>query len=115
MAAYERTFALWPRLCEEFDIETATATTRVHTYRPHPAGIRSAAHRCRGQRSGLVPARGGARQGRPGLRDRSAGDANPRVPRALMTPPAACAAWLDELLTQLSDRPAHLVGFSYGG
>jgi hypothetical protein len=29
------------------------------------------------------------------------GDANPSVPRALMTPPAACAAWLDELLAQL--------------
>jgi pimeloyl-ACP methyl ester carboxylesterase len=43
------------------------------------------------------------------------GDANPSVPRAPMTPPAACAAWLDELLGQLSDRPAHLVGFSYGG
>jgi pimeloyl-ACP methyl ester carboxylesterase len=43
------------------------------------------------------------------------GDANPSVPRALMTPPASCAAWLDELLAQLSDRPAHLVGFSYGG
>ena len=43
------------------------------------------------------------------------GDANPSVPRALMTPPASCAAWLDELLGKLSDRPAHLVGFSYGG
>jgi pimeloyl-ACP methyl ester carboxylesterase len=43
------------------------------------------------------------------------GDANPSVPRAPMTPPASCAAWLDELLGQLSDRPAHLVGFSYGG
>jgi pimeloyl-ACP methyl ester carboxylesterase len=32
-----------------------------------------------------------------------------------MTPPAACAAWLDELLGKLSDRPAHLVGYSYGG
>jgi pimeloyl-ACP methyl ester carboxylesterase len=32
-----------------------------------------------------------------------------------MTPPASCAAWLDELLDKLSDRPAHLVGFSYGG
>jgi pimeloyl-ACP methyl ester carboxylesterase len=32
-----------------------------------------------------------------------------------MTPPASCAAWLDELLAQLSDRPAHLVGLSYGG
>ena len=38
MAAYERAFALWPQPCEEFDIETATATTRVHAYRPHPDG-----------------------------------------------------------------------------
>jgi pimeloyl-ACP methyl ester carboxylesterase len=36
-------------------------------------------------------------------------------PSVRMTPPASCAAWLDELLGQLSDRPAHLVGFSYGG
>ena len=32
-----------------------------------------------------------------------------------MTPPQNCAAWLDELLGKLSDRLAHLVGFSYGG
>ncbi len=38
MAAYERVFALWPEPVEEFDIETATATTRVHAYRPHPEG-----------------------------------------------------------------------------
>src|ERR1700760_2680009 len=38
MAAYERPFALWPQPCEEFDVETATATTRVHAYRPRPAG-----------------------------------------------------------------------------
>ena len=38
MAAYERAFALWPQPVEEFDIETATATTRVHAYRPHPGG-----------------------------------------------------------------------------
>jgi pimeloyl-ACP methyl ester carboxylesterase len=43
------------------------------------------------------------------------GDANPSVARAPLTPPASCAAWLDELLSQLSDRPAHLVGLSYGG
>jgi alpha/beta hydrolase family protein len=43
------------------------------------------------------------------------GDANPSVPRAPLTPPESCAAWLDELLGKLSDRPAHLVGFSYGG
>ena len=38
MAAYERVFALWPQPNEEFDIETATATTRVHAYRPHSGG-----------------------------------------------------------------------------
>jgi hypothetical protein len=37
MAAYERVFALWPQPCEELDIGTATTTTRVHAYRPHPA------------------------------------------------------------------------------
>ena len=34
MAAYERAFALWPQPREELDVETATATTRVHAYRP---------------------------------------------------------------------------------
>jgi pimeloyl-ACP methyl ester carboxylesterase len=43
------------------------------------------------------------------------GDANPSIARAAMTPPEDCAAWLDEVLGQLSERPAHLVGFSYGG
>jgi hypothetical protein len=38
MAAYERAFALWPQPWEEFDLETATASTRVHAYRPHPGG-----------------------------------------------------------------------------
>src|SRR5580700_7509328 len=38
LAAYERVFALWPQPCEEFDVETATATTRVHAFRPHPDG-----------------------------------------------------------------------------
>src|SRR5271169_5676374 len=38
MAAYERAFALWPQPREEFDIETATTTTRVHACRPHPGG-----------------------------------------------------------------------------
>src|ERR1019366_5903467 len=37
------------------------------------------------------------------------GDANPSVPRAPMTPPASCAAWLDELLGQLSGRPLLVV------
>src|SRR5215472_6796275 len=38
IAAYDRVFALWPQPLQEFDIETATATTRVHAYRPHPDG-----------------------------------------------------------------------------
>ena len=81
MAAYERAFALWPQPREEFDIETATATTRVHAYRPHPGGDAGrAAHRRRGQRRGLVPARGGARRGRPGLRDRHARRREPQRP-----------------------------------
>jgi hypothetical protein len=35
--AYERAFARWSQPCEEFDVDTATATTRVHAYRPHSA------------------------------------------------------------------------------
>src|ERR1700689_589105 len=116
MVAYERAFALWPQPCEEFDIETATATTRVHAYRPHPDGAPVVL---------LTGAGGNAAAWFPQVAALAAdgpvygidmpGDANPSVPRALMTPPASCAAWLDELLAQLSDRPAHLVGFSYGG
>jgi pimeloyl-ACP methyl ester carboxylesterase len=116
MAAYERVFALWPRPREEFAVEKATATTRVHAYRPHPGGEPVVL---------LTGAGGNAAAWFPHVAALAAdgpvygidmpGDANPSVPRALMTPPASCAAWLDELLGQLSDRPAHLVGFSYGG
>src|SRR6202451_3844510 len=116
MAAYERVFALWPQPCEEFDVETATATTRVHAYRPHPDGAPVVL---------LTGAGGNAAAGFPHVAALAGdgpvygidmpGDANPSVPRALIAPPASCAAWLDELLGQLSDRPAHLVGFSYGG
>jgi len=116
MAAYERAFALWPQPCEEFDVETATATTRVHAYRPHPGGAPVVL---------LTGAGGNAAVWYPHVAALAAdgpvygidmpGDANPSIPRALMTPPASCAAWLDELLGKLSDRPVHLVGFSYGG
>jgi len=114
MAAYERVFALWPQPCEEFDIETATATTRVHAYRPHPGGdpvvLLSAFNA-----AGLYPHVAALAQAGPVYGIDMPGDANPSVPRALMTPPENCAAWLDELLGRLGDRPAHLVGFSYGG
>ena len=116
MAAYERVFALWPQPSEEFDIETATATTRVHAYRPHPGGepvvLLTGAG---GNAAAWFPHVAALAGDGPVYGIDMPGDANPSVPRALMTPPAACAAWLDELLGKLSDRPAHLVGFSYGG
>jgi pimeloyl-ACP methyl ester carboxylesterase len=116
MAAYERVFALWPQPCEEFDVETATATTRVHAYRPHPGGepvvLLTGAG---GNAAHWSPHVAALAEAGPVYGIDMPGDANPSVPRALMTPPESCAAWLDELLAQLSDGPAHLVGFSYGG
>ncbi len=116
MAAYERAFALWPQPCEEFDIETATATTRVHAYRPHPGGepvvlLHGAGYNA----SSWYPHVAALAEAGPVYGIDMPGDPNPSVPRAPLTPPASCAAWLDELLGQLSDRPAHLVGLSYGG
>jgi len=114
MAAYEQAFALWPQPSEEFDIETATATTRVHAYRPHPGGdpivLLSAFNA-----ASWFPHVAALAQVGPVYGIDIPGDPNPSIARAPMTPAASCAAWLDELLAQLSDRPAHLVGFSYGG
>jgi pimeloyl-ACP methyl ester carboxylesterase len=116
MVAYERAFALWPQPFEEFDIETATATTRVHAYRPHPGGDPVVLLTGAGfNASGWYPHVAALAKDGPVYGIDMPGDANPSVPRAPMTPPASCAAWLDELLAQLSDRPAHLVGVSYGG
>jgi pimeloyl-ACP methyl ester carboxylesterase len=116
MTAYERVFALWPQPREELDVETATATTRVHAYRPHPGGepvvLLTGAG---GNAAAWFPHVTALAEAGPVYGIDMPGDANPSVPRALMTPPASCAAWLDELLSKLSDRPAHLVGFSYGG
>ncbi|HEY2507466.1 MAG TPA: alpha/beta fold hydrolase [Streptosporangiaceae bacterium] len=116
LAAYERAFALWPQPCEEFDIETVTATTRVHAYRPRKGGapvvLLAGAG---GNAAGWFPHAAAFAEAGPVYGIDMPGDANPSVPRAPMTPPPSCAAWLDELLGKLSDRPAHLVGFSYGG
>jgi pimeloyl-ACP methyl ester carboxylesterase len=116
MVAYERVFALWPQPREEFDIETATATTRVHAYRPHPDGapvvLLTGAG---GNAAAWFPHVAALAEAGPVYGIDMPGDANPSIPRALMAPPENCAAWLDELLGKLSDRPAHLVGFSYGG
>jgi len=114
MVAYERAFALWPQPVEEFDIETATATTRVHAYRPHPGGD-PVVLLSMFNAAGLYPYVAALAGEGPVYGIDLPGDPNPSVARALMTPPASCAAWLDELLGKLSDRPAHLVGYSYGG
>jgi pimeloyl-ACP methyl ester carboxylesterase len=116
LAANERVFALWPQPCEEFDVETATATTRVHVFRPHPDGdpvvLLTGAG---GNAAAWFPHVAALAQVGPVYGIDLPGDANPSVARALMSPPENCAAWLDELLGKLSDHPAHLVGFSYGG
>jgi pimeloyl-ACP methyl ester carboxylesterase len=116
MVAYERAFALWPQPCEEFDIETATATTRVHAYRPHPDGDPIVLLTGAGfNASSWYPHVAALAKDGPVYGIDMPGDPNPSIARAPMTPPDNCAAWLDELLGKLSDRPAHLVGFSYGG
>jgi pimeloyl-ACP methyl ester carboxylesterase len=113
MAAYERAFALWPQPCEEFDVETATATTRVHAYRPHPDGPPAVLLTGAGfNASGWYPHVAGLAKDGPVYGIDIPGDPNPSVARAPITPPENCAAWLDELLGKVSDRPAHLVGFS---
>jgi pimeloyl-ACP methyl ester carboxylesterase len=116
MTAYERAFALWPQPVGEIDIETATATTRVHAYRPHPSGAPVVLLTGAGfNASGWYPHVAALAKHRPVYGIDMPGDPNPSVARAPLTAPASCAAWLDELLGQLSDDPAHLVGLSYGG
>ena len=121
MTAYERAFALWPQPYEEFDIETATTTTRVHAYRPRAEGAPIVL---------LMGAGFNASYWYRHVKELSTagpvyaidtpGDPNPSVARAPIATPEASAAWLDEVLGQLSasqggDGPAHLVGVSYGG
>jgi pimeloyl-ACP methyl ester carboxylesterase len=88
----------------------------VHACRPHPGGapvvLLTGAG---GNATGWYPHVAALAEAGPVYGIDLPGDPNPSVPRALMTPPENSAAWLDELLGRLSDRPAHLVGFSYGG
>src|SRR5580658_8892164 len=101
MAAYERAFALWPQPSEEFDIETATATTRVHAHRPHPGGEPVVLLTGAGfNASGWYPHVAALAKAGPVYGIDMPGDANPSVARAPLAPPASCAAWLDELRGQ---------------
>jgi Alpha/beta hydrolase family len=98
------------------DVEAATATTRVHAYRPRPDGPPAVLLTGAGfNASSWYPHVAALAKGGPVYGIDMPGDPNPSVARAPITPPANCAAWLDELVGKLSDRPAHLVGFSYGG
>ncbi len=126
MAAYDRAFALWPQPYEEFDLETATTTTRVHAYRPRAGGAPIVLLMGAGFNASYwyLHVAALARDG-PVYAIDMPGDPNPSVARAPLASPDACAAWLDELLGQLGagqisagqhgDGPAHLVGLSYGG
>ncbi len=131
MAAYDRAFALWPQPYEEFDLETATTTTRVHTYRPQAAGPPIVLLMGAGFNASYWYLHVAAlAQDGPVYAIDMPGDPNPSIARAPLASPDACAAWLDELLGQLGvgqhgdgqhdagqdrDGPAHLVGLSYGG
>ena len=99
MAAYERVFELWPQPREESDIETATATTRVHAYRPHPGGdpvvLLTGAG---GNAAAWFPHVAALAEDGPVYGIDMPGDANPSVPRALMTPrhrarPGLTSSW----------------------
>ncbi|MFZ0048937.1 MAG: hypothetical protein WAL16_24075, partial [Streptosporangiaceae bacterium] len=67
-------------------LETATATTRVHAYRPHPGGepvvLLSAFNSV-----GLHPYAAALAGGGPVYGIDLPGDANPSIARALLTPP----------------------------
>ena len=116
MAAYEQAFTLWPQPYEEYDLETATTTTRVHAYRPEPDGPPIVLLTGAGfNASSWYPHVAALATLGPVYGIDMPGDPNPSIARAPITPPESCAAWLDELLAQLTDRPAHLVGVSYGG
>src|SRR5580692_12693199 len=88
MAAYERAFALWPRPNEEFDIETATATTRVHACRPHPDGTPVVLLSGAGFNASMwYPHVAALAKRHPVYGIDMPGDPNPSVPGALMTSP----------------------------
>ena len=116
MAAYDRAFELWPQPYEEFDLETATTTTRVHAYRPQADGPPIVLLMGAGFNASYWYLHVAAlAQDGPVYAIDMPGDPNPSIARAPLTAPDACAAWLDELLGQLGEGPAHLVGVSYGG
>ncbi|MCL2582453.1 MAG: alpha/beta fold hydrolase [Streptosporangiales bacterium] len=116
LTAYDRAIALWPRPRDEFDVETDVATTHVIRHGPRdgePVVLLSGAGFNASNWYGTAAALGTAGYQVFGVD--TPGDPNRSVARAAITPPATMAAWLDQVLGTLGDRPAHLVGLSYGG
>jgi pimeloyl-ACP methyl ester carboxylesterase len=119
MAAYDRSFTLWPRPWTEFDVETATTTTRIHRYGPAEGEPVVLVHGAGFNGSMWYPNVAALGREHPVFAVDTPGDPNRSVARAPIAEPAASAEWLDEVLAQVlgelgADR-AHLVGHSYGG
>ena len=88
MAAYERALALWPQPREELDIQTATTTTRVQAYRPHPGGAPVVLLTGAGfNASGWYPHVPALARHHPVYGIDMPGDPNPSIWRAPLTPP----------------------------
>jgi pimeloyl-ACP methyl ester carboxylesterase len=75
---------------EEFDVETATATTRVHAYRPHPGGEPVVLLTGAGfNASGWYPHVAALATAGPVYGVDAPGDPNPSILRAPLTPPGS--------------------------
>ena len=115
MAAYDRAFTLWPRPWVEFDVETASTTTRIHRYGPGDGEPVVLLHAAGFNGSMWHPNVAALGRDHPVFAVDIPGDPNRSVARAPIAEPAASAAWLDEVLSELGTDRAHLVGASYGG
>jgi pimeloyl-ACP methyl ester carboxylesterase len=116
LATYDQAFTLWPRPRDEFDIETEFATTHVHRYGPRdgePVVLLSGAGFNASNWYAAAAVLGAEHYQVFGVD--TPGDPNRSVARAPITPPDTMASWLSQVLTAIGDRPAHLVGVSYGG
>lgn len=116
LIAYDRAMALWPEPREESDVETDFATTHIVRHGPRDGEpvilLSGAGFNAAGCYITAAPL-GAAGYQVFGVD--TPGDPNRSVARAAITPPATMAAWLDQVLAAVTDRPAHLIGMSYGG
>lgn len=115
-AAYDATVErLWPVPVDPLDVPTSLGTVRI--YRAGPAGddpvvLLSGAG---GNALGWYRSVAGLAGSRPVLALDPLGEAGRSRPTAPLPDGAAAARWLDEVLTAVDARRAHLVGSSFGG